>query len=105
MKYAEKYGNEGFYEGKCFVFDERMAIPVDTSAKARIIGRCLHCEVSNDTYRNCANKFCNRLFISCDPCNTVYENTCSPDCKAMIQNPERIRPPHAHDMRILHRNK
>ncbi|MBI2990326.1 MAG: rhodanese-related sulfurtransferase [Candidatus Magasanikbacteria bacterium] len=105
VKYAEKYGDEGFYEGKCFVFDERMMIPVNKSPDARIIGRCLHCEVSNDIYRNCANKFCNRLFISCDPCNTVYENTCSKDCKTMIENREYMRPPHAHDIRALHRNK
>jgi len=28
VKYAEKYGDQGYYEGKCFVFDDRMALNI-----------------------------------------------------------------------------
>ena len=64
VKYAEKYGNEGFYEGKCYVFDERIAVPVNTSETAVVVGKCHHCQATEDTYRNCANKFCNLHFVA-----------------------------------------
>lgn len=105
VKYAEKYGNDGFYEGKCFVFDERIAVPVNTSPDAKIVGNCLHCNTNIDIYRNCANKYCNKLFIACDVCNEKMINTCSNECVEVIQNPTNIRPPHTNDVHSLHRNK
>lgn len=104
VKYAEKYGNDGFYEGKCFVFDDRLAVPVNTSASAVIIGQCMHCHVSSDTYRNCANKWCNKLFIACDACNTTHENTCSAACQEKITDTVNIRPLGA-GQKMIHRNK
>ncbi len=104
VKYAEKYGNEGYYEGKCFVFDERLAVPVDTSENAKIIGNCLHCNNSCDVYRNCANRNCNQLFIGCNECTIEFENTCSAECQAVIKNPAEIRPPRV-GAKVLHRNK
>jgi len=105
VKYGEKYGNEGFYEGKCFVFDERIAVPINQLPTARIIGKCFCCSVSCDQYRNCANRFCNKLFIACDICNNTFENTCSQECKAVIQNENNIRPPSAVSVKAMHRNK
>jgi len=93
VKYAEKYGNDGFYEGKCFVFDDRIAVPVNTSDTAVIVGSCKHCNTKSDTYRNCANKACNALFLACDVCNTALNNTCTEVCKGIIaENKENIRP-------------
>lgn len=92
VKYAEKYGDEGYYEGKCFVFDERIAIPIDTTENAVVLGNCLHCDANVDTYRNCANKFCNKLFIGCDNCVEKMDNTCQSACQNMIKDPENVRP-------------
>lgn len=105
VKYAEKYGNDGFYEGKCFVFDSRVSVPVNTTESAKIIGNCLHCNSNIDTYRNCDNKYCNKLFIACDECTIKMQNTCSPECTALIADPNNVRPPRANDIRTLHRNK
>ncbi|HYE59892.1 MAG TPA: rhodanese-related sulfurtransferase [Candidatus Kapabacteria bacterium] len=105
VKYAEKYGNAGYYEGKCFVFDERMAVPVNTTEHAKIIGACLYCQQPCDVYRNCANKYCNRLFLSCESCTIQKENTCSLDCREQIKDIRNVRPAHASDIRVLHRNK
>lgn len=104
VKYAEKYGNDGFYEGKCFVFDDRVTIPVNTTQSAVVVGRCALCDTTVDTYRNCANKFCNKLFIACESCVQEYSNTCSRDCQECIADPNNIRPPRivAHP---VHRNK
>lgn len=103
VKYAEKYGNEGFYEGKCFVFDERIAIPVNASQDAKVVGQCALCGAANDSYRNCLFRSCNRLFIACDPCTVAYENTCSTECRAAVQNPVEMRPPRLKT--AIHRNK
>jgi UPF0176 protein len=105
VKYAEKYANDGFFEGKCFVFDNRVAVPVNTSLDAKIVGNCLHCNTNIDTYRNCDNKYCNKLFIACDVCNEKMKNTCSPECTLIVEDSNNIRPPRANDIRSLHRNK
>lgn len=102
VKYAEKYGDEGYYEGKCFVFDDRIAIPIDTTENAKVVGDCVHCDEANDQYRNCHNKHCNQLFIACDACNEVFQNTCSAECKELALVPENVRPPR---LKVLHRNK
>ncbi len=104
VKYAETYANDGFYEGKCFVFDDRISVPVNTTKDAVILGNCLLCEKNVDTYRNCANKFCNKLFIGCDACVAAYDNTCSRDCQELVKDPDNIRPVRIHTQQ-LHRNK
>ena len=101
VKYAEKYASEGFYEGKCFVFDERMALDIDP----RVVGKCLHCQTASDTYRNCLNRHCNQLFIGCNKCVLLYENTCSDECKLVISDPKETRPMASNHIKIMHRNK
>jgi UPF0176 protein len=105
VKYAEKYANDGFFEGKCYVFDERIMVDVDTSPNAKVVGKCAICANSCDIYRNCANKYCNKHFIACDDCNTALTNTCSEECKDIIANPSAVRPPRQNDLKVLHRNK
>lgn len=104
VKYGEKYGDEGFYEGKCFVFDERIAVPVDTTDNAKVLGQCRHCGTTDDEYRNCLNKYCNALFIACEDCNETFENTCTEECKDIIADPTNMRPPR-HKSKVEHRNK
>jgi len=105
VKYAEKYGDQGYFEGKCFIFDERLAVEIDKTPNAKIVGNCLLCNQSADTYRNCANRFCNKLFIACDNCAIEFGNTCSAECREIIKDPTAMRPPHGNDVRMTHRNK
>ncbi len=105
VKYAEKYGDAGFYEGKCFVFDDRLALSFGTDEVMGITSSCLHCAQKTDSYRNCANKHCNKLFIACDACNDTLNNTCSSDCQAMALDPANVRPATLHSVKVLHRNK
>lgn len=93
VKYAEKYGDDGYYEGKCFVFDDRVAIPVDTTENARVVGACHHCGETCDTYTNCINSGCNLLYISCDACVQQTENCCSAECQDIIKDPAVRRTP------------
>lgn len=105
VKYAEKYGDAGYFEGKCFVFDERLSVAVDHTVNAKVVGHCLLCGQSADTYRNCANRFCNKLFIACDDCAIAFANTCGAECREIIKDPTAMRPPHGNDVRMTHRNK
>lgn len=68
VKYGEKYGDEGEWEGKLHVFDNRMA--VSFSDQAKDIGQCVHCQSKTSSYINCANKSCNKLILMCQSCNS-----------------------------------
>lgn len=101
VKYAQKYGDAGFYEGKCFVFDDRIALNIGDN---RIVSNCSVCDQPDDHYRNCTNRFCNKLFLACDGCARQLENTCSQACHEIISDPEKMRPVAANHV-ATHRNK
>lgn len=67
VKYGEKYGDEGLWEGSLYVFDDRMGVKF--TDKAKDIGECLHCSSKTSNYANCANIDCNILMVVCDDCS------------------------------------
>lgn len=80
VKYGEKYGDEGFWEGSLYVFDRRMGVKFSDQAKD--IGVCIHCGERTSNYENCANKACNDLVLICENCKTA-QTTCSEACEAI----------------------
>lgn len=82
VKYGEKYGSDGYWEGKLYVFDGRMVTAFDD--KAEDIGSCYHCEGKTSRFINCANVKCNKLFLICDECSETI-NTCSEVCAKALQ--------------------
>lgn len=85
INYGLKEGTK-HWKGKLFVFDDRMAIPID-GKECEPISECCHCKIGSDTYYNCANMDCNELFLSCPSCLEVYQGCCSFECKGA----ERLR--------------
>jgi UPF0176 protein len=79
-KYGEKYGDDGLWEGKLYVFDDR--IQKGFTDKAKDIGECVHCSSKTSNYVNCANKQCNKLILVCESC--ADEETCSYACKELV---------------------
>ncbi|TDQ41444.1 rhodanese-related sulfurtransferase [Aureibacillus halotolerans] len=73
------------YEGKCFVFDERMAVPVNQKSD-KVVGKCYYCGKPEDRYVNCANPECNRLHVCCDECEESYRRSCSDECRSHGRN-------------------
>ncbi|MEX2305168.1 MAG: rhodanese-related sulfurtransferase [Waddliaceae bacterium] len=73
--------------GKLFVFDDRMAVPLNESENT-VIGKCAHCSSPSDDYYNCANMDCNFLFLSCRACIEELKGCCSAKC----QSAPRLRP-------------
>ncbi len=66
VKYGEKYGDEGLWEGSLYIFDGRMNQRF--SEKSKDIGECVHCNGKTSNYENCANVACNRLVLVCENC-------------------------------------
>jgi UPF0176 protein len=66
VKYGEKYGDDGLWEGSLYVFDDRMGVTFSDHSKD--IGECIHCEAKTSNYENCALKSCNDLVLICESC-------------------------------------
>lgn len=66
VKYGEKYGDDGLWEGSLYIFDDRMSHRF--SEKSKDIGTCTHCKNKTSNYENCANVSCNRLVLICENC-------------------------------------
>lgn len=81
VKYGEKYGDEGLWEGSLYVFDDRMGVKF--SDKAKDIGECIHCHEKTSNYENCANMACNDLVLICENCKTTND-ACSETCARIV---------------------
>ncbi|MES2734062.1 MAG: rhodanese-related sulfurtransferase [Bacteroidota bacterium] len=79
IKYGMEEGGEDF-EGKCYVFDNRVAVEVNQVNPA-VISRCFICNDISDRMVNCANPSCNIHVSICEKCGWEQEGACSPDCQ------------------------
>lgn len=81
IKYSKDPEVKGkLFEGKCYVFDERISIPVNFAEEYIITGKCLHCGKPTDRYVNCANLDCHKQHFECQECETKWKRSCSKEC-------------------------
>ena len=73
VRYGEKYGNDGLWDGSLYIFDKRMV--QDFSKDPEIIGECEKCNGKTKSFRNCANAKCHQLILLCDECAAEQSNT------------------------------
>lgn len=78
------------FEGRCYVFDERISVPVNFTEDAAVVGKCYLCGEPCERYVNCANYNCHNHFICCEECDAKTMRSCSTEC----MNSER------HEMRV-----
>lgn len=79
LKYAREEGGEHF-KGKCFVFDDRLVVPVNKNNLEPIAT----CEITGkpaDSYINCANMECNKLFVCSEEGVELMGGCCSEECR------------------------
>jgi len=77
VKYGQEYGDDGLWEGKCFVFDGRLNVAF--SENSQDIGECVHCQAKTSNHVNCSNVACNRLVLACQACaSNEYCEECLP---------------------------
>ena len=68
-----------YWEGKCFVFDDRIAIRPNNNNNEKL-ANCEWCSKECDDYLNCHNRDCDKLFICCEDCRNRYNKSCSDEC-------------------------
>ncbi len=91
INYGLKQGSDHWL-GKLFVFDDRLTVPI-SDEETPVIGTCYHCQTEIESYYNCANMDCNRLFLCCSTCLKQFQGCCCTEC----QTAPRIRPYHQQD--------
>ncbi len=79
IKHGLEAGGEDF-EGKCYVFDNRVAIDVN-KVNPKVIAACHICQGKIDHMVNCANPSCNLHVPICPDCLIKYEGACSTECQ------------------------
>nr|WP_231375941.1 rhodanese-related sulfurtransferase [Corynebacterium aquatimens] len=85
VRYGEKFGNSGLWEGSLYVFDKRMhtefGAPDDPDYVQ--LGHCEHCGADTNQFYNCANEpACRGLYLSCEDCRE--KNPYCAECSATM---------------------
>jgi len=78
INYGKKTGGKDF-EGRCYVFDDRVSVPVNAFNPV-VIGKCRDCGKPTEKMINCANPLCNDHFLQCEECGNNTQGTCSQEC-------------------------
>lgn len=80
IRYGLEEGGEDF-DGKCYVFDNRVAVEVN-KINPEVISECYVCGQKCDRMVNCANPDCNRHAPICEACGHELAGACSQECHA-----------------------
>ena len=86
IKYGIEAGGEDF-DGKCYVFDNRVAVDVN-QVNPVVISTCYRCGTHTDRMINCASPACNNHVTLCEACGAEHQGTCADACK----NDPALRP-------------
>lgn len=81
--FMEKYPNT-YFKGKLYVFDNRLTLGFNTeSPEYEIVGKCLQCGISCESYVNCEYDVCHKHYICCNDCLDMETGFafCNSTCK------------------------
>ncbi|WP_061960830.1 oxygen-dependent tRNA uridine(34) hydroxylase TrhO [Demequina flava] len=73
VRYGEKYGDQGLWEGSLYVFDGREAVTF--SDDAAVIAACAFCDAPTSRLQNCDDLACREQLVICEEC-TVADRFC-----------------------------
>jgi UPF0176 protein len=79
VTYGNEFPDDG-WEGKCYVFDKRIALDVNSPDKEVIVSTCHHCGQKSARVINCSNVLCNIQMICCEECDAKFSGGCSEEC-------------------------
>lgn len=78
------------WDGKCYVFDERISVKINHTEEDVIISKCHHCGKPSDRYINCSNDGCHDQYICCEECEKKHHGFCSKECEDyVVIHPEK----------------
>jgi UPF0176 protein len=83
IRYGLEEGDD-FWEGKCFVFDNRIAIDIDPKKQTAPITACEITGEPCSEYHNCRNIDCDKRFIATSKGIELMDGCCSQGCKDTI---------------------
>lgn len=66
VRYGEKFGSKGLWEGSLYTFDGRMRIDFDEETE--VIGRCDTCGAATRDFVNCIDPSCHEQLLLCESC-------------------------------------
>ena len=70
VRYGERFGDEGLWEGSLSVFDGRES--VDFSERAAVIGTCAGCGAPSKHTVDCADGSCRGRLVRCEACGPAH---------------------------------
>lgn len=68
------------FDGKCYVFDERISVRINHTDEDVIVGKCYHCGKAEDRYINCSYDPCHMHYVCCKECEEKNDGFCSTKC-------------------------
>ncbi|WP_139415512.1 rhodanese-related sulfurtransferase [Agromyces laixinhei] len=69
VRYGERFGDDGYWQGSLYVFDKRGSI--DFSDHAAVIGACEGCGAPTNRTANCTDAACHTELVTCESCDAV----------------------------------
>ena len=72
------------FDGRCYVFDERVVVDVNRTETNCIVSSCEVCGEKTDRYVNCELKSCNRQHFRCAKCEAREGRGCSEACREQL---------------------
>lgn len=82
VKYGQEFGDEGYWDGKCYVFDKRMKIGFSEDSKD--IGECVRCGENASDQINCTEPACNKQIVMCEECSQTF-TSCKSHKRSALQ--------------------
>lgn len=76
VRYGNKFGNDGLWEGSLYTFDNRLSI--DFAANPALIGECDNCGAPTRQFYNCTTASCHQLALLCEPCGADASSRACP---------------------------
>ena len=76
VRYGNKFGNDGLWEGSLYTFDNRLSI--DFAANPALIGECDNCKAPTRQFYNCTTASCHQLALLCEPCGADSSSRACP---------------------------
>jgi UPF0176 protein len=79
VTYGLTHPDDG-YLGKCYVFDKRITVDVNTPEKEVVISVCHHCGQNSVRFINCSDVTCNKQILCCEICDEKFNGGCTVEC-------------------------
>lgn len=74
------------WDGKCYVFDERISVPINHAEEHTVVGRDYFDGQPCERYVNCARPECNRQILCSEENEHKYLRSCSHECRISPRN-------------------